>query len=94
LTERSAELGAYFLAELQAIKSPAIRKIRGIGLWVGIEIESTIATARQICEKLKERGVLSKETRHTVVRLAPPLVITKEELDWGIEQIKAVLTLE
>jgi ornithine--oxo-acid transaminase len=92
LAERSAELGAYFLAELQAIKSPIIREIRGIGLWIGIEVDSTGITARQICEKLKDRGVLSKETHHTVVRLAPPLVITKEELDWGIEQIKVVLS--
>jgi ornithine--oxo-acid transaminase len=86
--EHSAELGAYFLEELKKIKSPHIREVRGIGLWVGIDLYPSPISARKVCEKLKEFGVLSKETHETVVRLAPPLVITKKELDWGIQQIR------
>jgi ornithine--oxo-acid transaminase len=91
LPERSAELGAYLMRHLNSMQTPLIKEIRGMGLWIGIEIDPDHATARQICEKLKEEGVLSKETHKTVVRLAPPLVITQEELDWGINKIRAVL---
>lgn len=91
LPERSAELGAYLMAQLETIKSPLIRDVRGMGLWIGIEIDRAYAKARAVCEKLKDHGVLSKETHETVVRLAPPLVITKEELDWGIGKIRMVL---
>jgi len=91
LVERSAEQGAYLMAQLQTIKSPLIRDLRGVGLWIGIEIDPAYARARAICEQLKDNGVLSKETHETVVRLAPPLVITKEELDWGIGKIRMVL---
>ena len=89
-SERSAELGAYFLEQLKKIKSPHIREIRGIGLWVGIDLYPSPTSARVVCEKLKEFGVLSKETHETVVRLAPPLVISRKELDWGIRQIRKV----
>lgn len=91
LSERSAELGAYLMERLQMIKSPLIRDIRGMGLWIGIDLDPSYVSARKVCEKLKDYGVLSKETHETVVRLAPPLVITKEELDWGIEKIRLVL---
>lgn len=67
---------------------PQIREIRGIGLWVGIDLYPSPISVRVVCEKLKEFRVLSKETHETVVRLAPPLVITKKELDWGIRQIR------
>ena len=86
--QRSAELGAYFLEQLKAIKSPHIREVRGIGLWIGIDLYPSPTSARKVCEKLKEFGVLSKETHETVVRLAPPLIITQKELDWGIQQIR------
>jgi len=89
LSARSAELGAYALARLQAIQSPLIAEVRGKGLWIGIEL--TVA-ARPLCEALKDRGVLCKETHETVIRLAPPLVITPDDLAWGIDQIEAVLT--
>ena len=89
LPERSAELGAYALERMLAIKSPLIKSVRGLGLWIALELNGP---ARPICEALKERGVLCKETHSTVVRLAPPLVISKEDLDWGIDQIEAVLT--
>ena len=91
LAEHSAEMGAYLLAELAAIRSPLIKELRGRGLFIGIEIEPSMATAREICEALMERGLLSKETHTTVVRLAPPLVISKAEIDWAITQLREVL---
>ena len=91
LAERSAELGDYLIAALREIDSPMIKDIRGRGLFVGLEIDPAKDTARAVCEDLAERGLLSKETHDTVVRLAPPLVIGKKEIDWAIEQIRDVL---
>ncbi len=68
-----------------------IRDVRGRGLFVGLEIDPELASARTVCEALMERGLLSKETHATVVRLAPPLVIRKTEIDWAIQQIRDVL---
>jgi len=89
LPARSAELGAYALNRLQALKLDCIAEIRGKGLWIGIELK---VPARPICEALKERGVLCKETHSTVIRLAPPLMISPDDLAWGLDQIEAVLT--
>ncbi len=89
LVERSAELGEYFLAKLQAITSPVIREVRGRGLWIGVEL--TVA-ARPYCERLMQEGMLCKETHDHVIRLAPPLVITREEIDWAVERLKKVLS--
>lgn len=91
LSERSAELGTYLMEKLQEIHTPIIRSIRGMGLWIGIEFDPEYVSARKICEDLMMVGVLSKETHETVVRLAPPLVITREELDWGLERVKEVI---
>jgi len=91
LAEHSAKMGAYLLDELAAINSPLIKELRGRGLFIGIEIDPTMATARAICEALMARGLLSKETHSTVVRLAPPLVISKTEIDWAVTQIREVL---
>jgi ornithine--oxo-acid transaminase len=91
LAERSAELGAYLLDELATIDSPLIAALRGRGLFIGIEIDPSLASARQVCEALMQRGLLSKETHETVVRLAPPLVISKAEIDWAVTQIRDVL---
>jgi ornithine--oxo-acid transaminase len=91
LAERSAEMGDYLLAELAAIKSPLIKDLRGRGLFIGIEIDAELAEAREICEALMQQGVLSKETHATVVRLAPPLIISKAEIDWAVTRIRAVL---
>jgi ornithine--oxo-acid transaminase len=91
LPARSAELGDYLIAELRKIDSPMIRDIRGRGLFVGMEIEPSLGTARAVCEALMDRGLLSKETHETVVRLAPPLVIDKQEIDWALQQIREVL---
>ena len=91
LPERSMELGNYMLGELRTIESPLISEIRGSGLFIGIEINAALGSAREVCERLMARGLLSKETHETVVRLAPPLVVTKAELDWAIVQIRDVL---
>ena len=90
LSERSAELGAYALARLSALRSPHLKSVRGKGLWLAIELNTP---ARPFCEALKDRGVLCKETHDTVVRMAPPLVISQQDLDWGIDQIQAVLEM-
>ena len=91
LPERSMEMGNYLLDELAKLDSPHISTIRGRGLFIGVEIDPAVGSARQICERLMDRGLLSKETHETVVRLAPPLVITREEIDWAVEQIREVL---
>jgi len=88
LSARSAELGVYTLNYLNALRSPHIVEIRGRGLWIGIELNTQ---ARPFCEELKQRGVLCKETHSSVIRLAPPLMIDKSDLDWGLAQIRAVL---
>ncbi|HSC48581.1 MAG TPA: ornithine--oxo-acid transaminase [Gammaproteobacteria bacterium] len=92
LAERSAELGPYLLEKLKGLKSPLIKGLRGKGLFVGIEIDAKLARAREVCERLMGQGILSKETHDTVVRLAPPLVITREQIDWAVERIALVLT--
>jgi len=88
LAERSAELGAYALDRLKKMRSKNIVEVRGRGLWLAIELR---VPARPICEALRDRGVLCKETHETVIRIAPPLVISREDLDWGLEQIETVL---
>ena len=93
LCERAAELGEHMIARLQRIKSPHVALIRGKGLFVGIVLKPEAGGARRFCEALAERGVLAKDTHGTVIRLAPPLVIKKEELDWMLEQIEAVLSM-
>lgn len=88
LVQRSLELGAYFKEKLEEIQNPLIQDIRGRGLFIGLELSTA---ARPYCEKLKELGLLCKETHETTIRFAPPLVINKEELDWAIERIKQIL---
>ena len=84
LAERSAELGAWFLAELLKINHPAIKEVRGLGLLVGLELN---VPARPYCERLQELGLLCKETHEFVIRLAPPLVVKKDELEWAVSRI-------
>lgn len=88
LAERSLQLGEYFISKLKEIQNPIIKDVRGRGLFIGVELNEP---ARKYCEALKEEGLLCKETHDTVIRFAPPLVITKEELDWAIERIQKVL---
>jgi len=92
LIDRSRELGDYLLAQLKTIRSPLIREVRGKGLFVGIEIDHRRTDARTVVDRLLARGLLSKDTHGTVVRFAPPLVIRKEEIDWAVEQVRAVFT--
>lgn len=85
LIQKSFDLGAYFLAELQKINHHLIKEVRGRGLWIGLELTTK---ARPICEMLKEKGVLCKDTHHTIIRFAPPLVITKDEIDIVVAKVK------
>jgi ornithine--oxo-acid transaminase len=89
LAERSAELGAYFMQKLSVLKkNPRVKDVRGRGLWIGIELEDA---ARPYCERLMQEGMLCKETHEHVIRIAPPLVITREEVDWACERLVKVL---
>jgi ornithine--oxo-acid transaminase len=88
LVERSAELGDYFLGKLKTLHAPHIVEVRGRGLWIGIELTGT---ARPYCERLKDEGILCKETHDRVIRVAPPLVIDRDEIDWAFERFKKVL---
>lgn len=87
LAGRSLKLGEYFLTKLKEIKNPNIKEIRGRGLFIGVELSTP---ARKYCEALMKEGLLCKETHETVIRFAPPLIVTKAELDWAIERIKKV----
>lgn len=87
LVKNSYELGEYFISKLKEINSSKIIDVRGRGLWIGIELNEN---ARPYCEKLMELGVLCKDTHETIIRVAPPLVITKEEIDWAVEKFKQV----
>lgn len=87
LPEHSNELGEYFKSELQKINHPAIKEVRGRGLFIGVELHES---AKPFCEALKEKGLLCKETHDAVIRFAPPLVITKEELDEALNRIRSV----
>lgn len=92
LVERSFELGGYFMERLRSIESPHIVQVRGRGLWIGFVLDTK---ARPYCELLMKEGILCKETHENVIRFAPPLVITKEEIDWAFERIrKVVLSLD
>ncbi len=90
LSARSADLGEYFLGRLQRIESEHIKEVRGKGLFIGVELHTK---ARRFCEALQERGILCKETHDNVIRFAPPLVISKEEIDWAMTHIEPVLMM-
>ncbi len=89
LASRSLELGNYLRSELEKIEHPVIKEVRGRGLFIGIELN---VNARKYCEQLKEEGLLCKETHDTVIRLAPPLVIEREELEWALDKIRKVFS--
>jgi len=91
LAERAGEMGAYFVKRLKEIKSKKIKDIRARGLLIGVEfVLKPGETVRPICEKLMEKGVLAKDTHEKTIRFAPPLVITRDEVDWAIERIREV----
>ena len=90
LVARSAELGDYLFGRLRAMRSNVVSDVRGKGLWVGVEVDPDVVSARSLCDALAAEGVLSKDTHGTVLRFAPPLTISREEIDWGIERIERV----
>ena len=90
LVERSAEQGAYMKARLEAMSGHLARSVRGLGLWVGVEIDPRAASAKALVKTLAGAGVLTKETHETVIRFAPPLTITRAELDWGLARCEVV----
>ena len=92
LVQKSLELGDYFRNKLREIKTNHIKEIRGKGLFIGVELKPEAGGARKYCEALKNLGVLCKETHENVIRFAPPLVITKDEIDWAVERANTVLT--
>jgi ornithine--oxo-acid transaminase len=92
MVENSAELGPYFLERLRQIPSQHVKEVRGKGLWIGIELHREAGGARRFCEALQHEGLLCKETHEHVIRIAPPLVIKKEEIDWAVERLEKVLT--
>jgi ornithine--oxo-acid transaminase len=89
----SAELGSWLIGALRDAALPTVAEVRGRGLWVGIELQPGAGTAREACEGLMELGILAKDTHETTIRLAPPLVVTAEDLQWALERIVQVLTL-
>jgi ornithine--oxo-acid transaminase len=92
MIDNSRELGAYFMERLQAIDSPHVAEVRGVGLWIGIELKSQAGGARRFCEALQRDGLLCKETHEHVIRIAPPLTIRQDEIDWALTRIERVLT--
>jgi len=93
LCERAVELGEHLMSRLKKISSPYVALVRGRGLFIGVVLKPEAGGARRFCEALAERGVLAKDTHGTVIRLAPPLVIKKEELNWMADQLEAVLSM-
>jgi ornithine--oxo-acid transaminase len=89
--KNARDMGEYLFSRLRAIKTDKVRDIRGRGLWVGIEFHQQAGVARQYCEKLMQEGMLCKDTHEQTMRLAPPLCITKDELDWALERLEKVL---
>ena len=94
MIENSARLGDYFLGRLQRLESDHVELVRGKGLFIGVVLKRKAGGARRFCEALKEKGLLCKETHENVMRFAPPLVITREELDWALDRIEEVLMMD
>ena len=92
MVENSAEMGEYFMGRLRRIESKHVKEVRGVGLWIGIELHREAGGARRFCEALQHEGLLCKETHDHVIRIAPPLTIKKEEIDWAMDRLERVLT--
>jgi ornithine--oxo-acid transaminase len=92
MIENAAEMGYYLMGKLRRIESPHIKEVRGKGLLIGVELREEAGGARRFCEALMARGLLCKETHTHVIRFAPPLIITREDIDWASERIEEVLT--
>lgn len=94
LIDNANEMGEYLMGRLRRIESPHVREVRGKGLLIGVELHDSAGGARRFCEALKERGLLCKETHETVIRFAPPLVITKDDIDSALIHIEEVLLMD
>lgn len=92
MQERARMLGDGLTARLATLIGHGVTEVRAMGLWAGVDIDPSLATGREVCELLMERGVLVKDTHGSTIRLAPPLVVEPEELDWAVDQLEAVLT--
>ena len=92
LIENSCELGSYFKSKLISIDNNIIKEVRGKGLWIGVELNKHNFNAKDLCLMLLNEGLLCKETHKSVIRFAPPLMITKKEIDWAIEKITKVIS--
>lgn len=92
MIENAARMGEYFLAALQQLRSPLVKEVRGRGLMIGLELVAEAGGARRFCERLMAGGLLCKETHEHTIRLAPPLIIQKEDIDWAMERLASVLT--
>ncbi len=92
MIENSALQGAYFLEQLKAIRANAIKEVRGRGLMLAVELHPEAGGARRYCDALKERGILAKDTHNHTIRISPPLVITRDDVDWALERFSDVLT--
>ena len=91
LIENSASLGEYFKSKLKSIDNKIIKDVRGKGLWIGMELNKSEVNAKDLCLMLLNEGLLCKETHKTVIRFAPPLMISKKDLDWAINKITKVI---
>ena len=91
MIENAAVMGDYMMAGLSAIRSPHVKEVRGRGLFVGVELHPEAGGARRFCEALMDKGLLCKETHANVIRFAPPLIIGKDDIDWALERVEAVL---
>lgn len=94
LVENSAAMGEYFIEQLAEIPSRHIREVRGKGLLIGVELKPEARGARRFCEALQQRGILAKETHEHVIRFAPPLIISKETIDWALPIIREILLMD
>jgi ornithine--oxo-acid transaminase len=92
MQKRSKALGLHLHRRLRELTGHGVLDVRGAGLWAGIDIDPALATGREVCEALMARGVLAKDTHGSTIRLAPPIVVSKKDLDWGIDQLAAVLS--
>jgi ornithine--oxo-acid transaminase len=88
---RARVLGAHLHAALAALPREMVREVRGRGLWAGVDIDPSFGTGREISERLMARGVLAKDTHGSTIRMAPPLVVTAEELDWAVRQLHSAV---
>jgi ornithine--oxo-acid transaminase len=91
MIENAERMGAYFKKGLEQIQSDKVKVVRGKGLMIGVEFQPKVGGARQFCERLRGKGLLCKETHNHIIRFAPPLVITREQVDWALERIEAVI---